>query len=61
MRVVSGFSIVERRQITEDQIALTIYAKGKGDSAGMLFQHIGNEWNIARKARRREEQEKEAQ
>ena len=53
MKEVSGFRILERRQIADDQVALTIFANGKGETAEMLLQRIGTEWKLAGKARRR--------
>ena len=53
MREVSGFRILERRQIAEDQVALTIFADGKRETAEMLLQRIGSEWKLAGKAGRR--------
>jgi len=52
-REISGFRILERREIADDQVALTIYASGKGDTAEMLLQRIGSEWKLAGKAKRR--------
>jgi len=51
---VTGFRILDRREIAADRIALTIYAEGKGDSAGMLFQRSGNDWKMAGKTPPRE-------
>ena len=53
MTEVSGFRILERRQIADDQVALTIFASGKGDTVEMLLQRIGTEWKLAGKAGRR--------
>ena len=53
MTEVSGFRILERRQIADDQVALTIFASGKGETAQMLLQRIGTEWKLAGKAKRR--------
>ena len=53
MQKVSGFRILERRQIADDEVALTIFASGKGDTVEMLLQRIGTEWKLAGKAGRR--------
>lgn len=53
MREISGFRILERREIADDQVALTVYANGKGDTAEMLLQRIGTEWKLAGKSKRR--------
>ena len=53
MQKVSGFRILERRQIADDQVALTTFASGKGDTVEMLLQRIGTEWKLAGKAGRR--------
>ena len=53
MTEVSGFRILERRQIADDQVALTIFVNGKSDTAEMLLQRIGTEWRFAGKAKRR--------
>lgn len=54
MNQVSGFRILERRQIAEDQMVLTVYANGKGDTAEMLLQRIGNEWKVGGRYRGRQ-------
>jgi hypothetical protein len=54
MQKVSGFRILERRQIADDQVALTIFANGKGDTADMLLQRIGADWKFAGRTGRRQ-------
>jgi hypothetical protein len=54
MTEISGFRILERREIADDQVALTIFANGKGDTAEMLLQRIGTEWKFAGKVGRRQ-------
>jgi hypothetical protein len=51
---VAGFRILDRREIANDRIALTIYAEGKGDSMGILFQRYGSDWKMAGKTPPRE-------
>jgi hypothetical protein len=53
MTEVSGFRILERREIADDQVALTIFANGKGETAEMLLQRIGTEWKLAGDSKRR--------
>jgi RNA polymerase sigma factor (sigma-70 family) len=47
MEKVTGFKIVNKEAISDDEVVLTIYADGIGESARFKLQRIGNEWKFA--------------
>jgi len=55
MSKIKGFRILERKQISEDEIVLMIYADGDGGDgkvAPMAVKRLGNEWKFAGRHRK---------
>jgi len=50
MSKITGFRILEKKIISDDEVVLSVYAEGKGDMTKFSIKRIGNEWKFGGRA-----------
>ncbi|PWU20746.1 MAG: hypothetical protein C5B50_03290 [Verrucomicrobia bacterium] len=43
---ITGFNIIDKKVLTDDEVILTVYAAGRGETGGFKVQRIGSEWKL---------------